>query len=692
MDELEQLLRSVPPQKRDTLRAHWRAEAARGVQFEDWARAVRQKYPDTVGAVAATPSDATQVALAPMAGTPASIGADQGGARIPLPRAPGRVESALLATGNAIIPFADEAVAALHTGDVSGPAYETARRLAEYKIGQAAREHPILAGLGTAAGSTLVGSLLLGASPEALATRGTGALLGRGAAEGAALGGLYGAGASDPDNRLRGAVVGGVTGAALSPAALGLSRFVKTGSPAARMALNVAEAGDADIGAAGTRLFEAHPESPLMAADVLGPVAQSRVRAVAAVPGPGQRILGEALATREAGRPQRLQGVLEDALGATGINPYQAADQLAEARTAEANRLYEAAYQQPLSAQGKRLAQVPTVKSILTRLRTARTNAGEVAPRGPMTMEELHSIRKILDDQTTALTSPSASSADKEAAFVTRGLRDRVDAALKTHPAFARADAAFTNASRLMRAYTETGTRALQLDPADLDYRLSQMGPDEQRMVRLGLPASSERAIQSGSARSALQKLGVGQGGRLGRKAALERILPRNVAYQFGQATADEELMRASEQAGTFGSPTAPAQQSILESLRSGGSMMGTMRRSLARSVLSGPNPDQLANEARMLTVGGADRPALSQLLADAATVRTNRGQAATAATRLGRSLTTALPTIGRTAEVADRSMEVDHQQEAEQYMADLRAAGATPERALALTRQRFGL
>lgn len=663
MGDFETILARAPEAKRAALRSWWDAlpERHRAKGLSD----LEARYPAVPTAQIATPAaeaTATQTPGLPMMGSGSSVGADMGGPRVALPSAPGTIQSFVMGAGNAVVPFADEIAAAVTTGQVGGAEYETARRLAEYRVGQGAAEHPVATGLGTATGLVSGAALFPSASAEQLASRGALRVIGQGALEGGVIGGVYGMGASDPGQRLEGGALGTVGGAALG----GLASTVGTiagrtsGTRMGRAALDVAEAGDADLSASQGLLKGASPESPLVAADVLGPVAQSRVRTVAGVPGPGQAVLQDVLANRAAGRPQRIQGMLEDALGAAGVNPYSAAEQLQQARASQAETLFENA----LAPKGKEvvlpktktraLLRIPRVRDLVEEHRNLQRQSGtRIADDAPVTARELHYVKRVLRESGERVTP------GERAAVQGQGARDRsvlgtVESTLSTVPGYATANREYRNASKLIEAY-DFGTNLLTQDAAKVEHTLAGMTPDEIRMVQLGLPASTARAIESGSARAAMAKLGIGPSAKLGRKSVLARVLPPEVRQRFMQVVADEERMAATEAAGVLGSPTFPAQQGWREALRSGGSITGLARREIVRSLTGAPSATQLASEAQMLTTG---REALPKLIGEGLEARAGRGQVRRGFNLFGRAVTAGSQVIPRTAEVERRAQQ----------------------------------
>lgn len=665
MDELDALLPTIPANKRDAVRAWW--EANKGTYSpQELTAELRQKYPlpEPTGAPVASDATASRPALAVMT-SPSSIGADVGGPRInvaDLPR-PGRFRTLLNTAAQSLgFNLGDEASAALTTGRVSGPEYETARRLAEYQIGRGASDYPNTALAGNVLGAVGQTMLLPTAAPERLAASGTGRVLGRGALEGLVAGGASAAGAADPGDRFRTGLFGGGAGATLGTlgTAAGTAIGSRMGTPAGRRVLGIADAGETSLPASRQLLESFDPDAPIAGADILGPMGPSRIRAAAVTPGPGQARVKEIFLGRQAQRPARITGVLEDATGTSGINPYAAAEDLQRARSQEADRLYAVAYAEPLSREGMDVAKVPQVRNLIQRLRTNRRNAGEAVPTGRVTTEELHSVRKLLDDQTSVLGNPNASSADKEAAFVLRGLRDRVDNALKANPRFAEADNAFTEASQVMSGF-DLGREGLQRDPAEVEHLLEQTSPAGRLAARMGFPSSVTRAVESGTARGALSRAGLGQTPRTGRARAIDILYgdqPQMQGRLRDLVRGEEAMLDAERAAGAevAGSSTEPNRQSLLEAVGTQG-VLPTARRAVFRSFRGAPDPRELAQDVEVL---GAQGGVLRQLLGEAEAAQAQRGLARLGGVRGGRGAASLTPTLFRTNQVAERSQEQD--------------------------------
>lgn len=703
MDELTQALALVPKGKQAAIRSWWTAQVRKGHDASTLLGQVRAKYAPTPTATIAVPAaeaTATTPNLPMMAPT---IEADQGGPRVPvgaLPR-PGAVRS----FGNAVLntlPFADEAAAALSTGQVSGPGYETARRLAEYQLGRGATDHPTATGLGTVTG--LGGLSMLGA-PEAIGAEAGGRQFARNILQNAGIGAVYGAGASDPGRRMLGGTVGAVTGGALGlgGAAVGELAGRYAGTPQGRAARDIALKGETPLAASQALVERTAPDAPLTAADVLGPFGPSRVRAGVVTPGPAQDIYKETYLTRQATRPNRVQGAIEAETGNFGRNPYAVMEGLQEARGDEATRLYNAALypnNRDVLVPAERitpLLRIPKIRNLIDEYRAIAEDAGAKVnpiPQGApgwakVTGRELQYVKRRLSELGESL-APGEAALTQAKGSAAQSLLGSVTRILREIPGYAEADAAYQRRSSLMAAH-QFGAKALQSDPALVEHTVGNYTPNELEGFRLGFPASTAKAIETGSARGVLTRLGLGETPRLGRQRILDRVFPGS-ENRLARLLQQEEVMLPAEratEAAAYGSQTATNEASKVESAISGLSfgIPGLIRREALGVLRAPPSPEALTQEARMLTTGAprgvVDRPALQRLVNEAQGAETGRGDVRRGFHLFGRALSAGLPTVGR--------LETDRQRTQRQDAYDeLIAAGATPERALDLVQRRF--
>lgn len=713
MDDFETILKRVPAERRDAVLAWWN-----GMPDTHHDRALRDlgaKYPGTTIESPQAVADVTRTPALPMMAAPSTLEAEGAGPKIPLANLPR--PGAVRAFGNAVLnslPFADEAVAGTTSlaNRILGredPGYETNRRLAEYQLGRGALDHPMATGLGTAAGLVGAAGLVPGASAEELATKGAGRVLARGIGEGGAYGAVYGAGASDPGNRGEGALVGGITGT-LTAGALGLAGETAahfSGSPAGRKVRSLAEAGHTPLRTALSTFTNADPEAPLVVADVIGPFGPSQVRAAAVTPGEGQSIIQRTLRPREAGRPGRIldnfQRALETSQGSADLevpayvrmgspqdfpglrdaaregtlarprtaplslsrNPVTVAREMLGARSEEAERLFNGALMpngEPIKldpAATTPLLRVPQVRDLIDEYRAIhnedpiQTNAlGLNTVTGP----ELQYARRRLNEmgQHAAVGNPAKGQA------VGRSVRNPAEAVtrvLETIPGYTEANQAFAQQSRLMEAQ-QLGSRALQTSPFTLEDALLRMGPEERQMAQLNLPSSVDQALQGGTARGALSRLGLGQSPRVGRQRAIDMLLPSSAHGPIDRMVQTEELMLPSEaaaNAATNQSATVPNQLSLGDAYLTGG--LSGIRGHVYHHFRNAPNPEQLAADARILTASGARG---RRILQEAVESQAAKGQARRGFNLAQRLTGAAFPTVSRLDTDAERAAQQD--------------------------------
>jgi hypothetical protein len=161
----------------------------------------------------------------------------------------------------------------------------------------------------------LAGALYLGSKVPSLMSRASTPLgmAGAGAMEGAAYGGIYGAGGAEGGDRLMaglqgagtGTLVGGVVGS-------GASMFQQPVSQESRMIAKGLQADQIDPTSVAARMAALGPDG--IVAD-LGPNLQGQAAAIATLPGSGSRKIIDALTGRRAGANARIKQGVDDAIG-----------------------------------------------------------------------------------------------------------------------------------------------------------------------------------------------------------------------------------------------------------------------------------------------------------------------------------------------------------------------------------------
>lgn len=276
-----------------------------------------------------------------------------------------RFSEGTMAAGKAIegVPFlgAAEPYAAAALNTVAHPFTgvghaDFASNLAEHKAASTdfEKNHPVESAVSKMVGGTLALGPLAGTGAGATALGLTGeTLAGRMAA-----GGLSGAAIGGGDAAVRGedptssGVVGGILGAALPVAAKGVGKVVsalrssapdiaESASPQVARAL---KSDNLDAASAAQKLGELGPDATL--ADI-GPNLRTQAEALAATPGPAQKIVTDAFKGRADAAGERIGEALDQHLG-PAVNPTEMAEQIVERRRNEAKPLYDAAYATPI--------------------------------------------------------------------------------------------------------------------------------------------------------------------------------------------------------------------------------------------------------------------------------------------------------------------------------------------------------
>lgn len=223
-------------------------------------------------------------------------------------------------------------------------------------VDQREKEHPIESGVGRFAtgaaalgpvGATALGARALGMTGASLAGRAM-----AGAASGGGIGGVDAL--ARGENPIAGAATGAVMGGALPVVAHGIGAAYQSfankapdiaGSASAKLARAIKD--DAlDAPKIQQRLDELGPDATL--AD-LGPNLRTQAEAVAAAPGPGQKIVLDAMTGRADAAGGRIEGALDQHLGPS-VNPTELAEQIVSRRKGAAAPVYNEAYATPITS------------------------------------------------------------------------------------------------------------------------------------------------------------------------------------------------------------------------------------------------------------------------------------------------------------------------------------------------------
>jgi hypothetical protein len=322
--------------------------------------------------------------------------------------------------------------------------------------------------------------------------------MGLGAAEGA----ITGAG-TNPEDRVKGAAVGGLTGGAVGVAApyavRGLTGMVNrtrhAQTPAANAAADLTRAlrDDGDTAATITqRLGQASLTRPGMAtlADVGGENVQGVVERVAQTPGAGRAGMVPRLTNKQSQQAIRLSSDLREMTG-TSTSAYQTVQELIGERAAAARPLYEQAHQFDAGANpgimqiwgdetqrgyGQAILNSPDLR------RTLQTEFGvddvEGAPLMTVIDAWQRSARDMIDNATR--------NGNNNLARVLTGMRQRVLRVVdQENPAFAEARAAFAGPSQFMDAMGH-GQAILRTPADEFAGIFTNAAPVDQQAMRIG--------------------------------------------------------------------------------------------------------------------------------------------------------------------------------------------------------------
>lgn len=379
--------------------------------------------------------------------------------------------------GPAIMSGLNQLKAAVH----GVPADEIAAENAQLE-----EQNPIAATVGSIAGPTL-----------ALAPLGMTALGGRllgmtgGLGSRVALGGLSGGLIAGGDSLTRGndgaealidAGLGAGIGVALPVAAKGAGwlRDLVLGRSAPREAQNLARAlrdDDVPIDQVNRRLAETGPGAMVMD---LGPNLQSQAGAIASVPGPGQRVVRDAVATRSRGAPARVQADVDATIG-TSPEIGALRETIVQQQQQAATPLYDAIRDVPIEApaQLRSILQRPQGQQAIRNAVDMAANDGYHFPTSGnvMTVGLADYIKRALDDIASASARAGRNNEARTARNMARAITSSVD---RLEPRYRQARDAFAGPAQVLDAIDSgTATWTKEMSPAQLRRELSGMSASE---------------------------------------------------------------------------------------------------------------------------------------------------------------------------------------------------------------------
>lgn len=412
---------------------------------------------------------------------------------------------------------------------------------------KALEENPKTALAGNVAGGVLGTAPMVAAAPGLFGGGGFGANIIKGIGSGAVVGGADAGVRSGGD--LSEMAKGGLLGAALGGVAPLAGRAIGKGvglltegfggprmSTAERLLGRAAIADDVADDFAGA-MRRAGPDA--MAMD-LGPNLRQQAGALAATPGPGQKIVRGAIEQRGAKAGQRIGAAVDDALGKS-VDTLAMADDIIAKRSAAAEPLYKQAYSKPVPFT-RELEELITRPSVGRALKSAQKLAadegipsqqwfanvaedGSVAIKNVPDMRQLDLTKRALGD----MIDEAKRAGRNNEARILKQTQDRLVGMLdEAVPEYASARKAYSGPTQVKEAL-EDGGKAFDnaVTPAQLKRTLAVMGEAEREAYIQG--ARAKVADTMGTARNdALAARSVFQKGY--NREKLEMLVGKNEA------------------------------------------------------------------------------------------------------------------------------------------------------------------
>ncbi|MHA6684507.1 hypothetical protein [Mesorhizobium sp. A556] len=359
------------------------------------------------------------------------------------------------------------------------------------------------------------GNLLLRSGASALTGAGIGgadAAVRSGGDPNAAINGLkWGAGLG-----LLGPAAGEVIGAGVRAVA----NRVGSGTTAAERLFSRAAGAD-DVTDVTSRLSSMGPDAMPMD---LGPNLQRQAGALAASPGTAQRVVRDAIGTRQAGAGQRVTGAMDEALGGP-VDASAMADEIISKAKATAGPLYDAAYSKPIpwTRTLEYLLKRPSAADALRKAQRMAADEGlpskqwfaQVADDGTVNIKNVPDVRQLdltkraLDDMHSAA---KRAGNDNEARLldnIRKGILQQMDNHV---PEYAAARKAYSGPAQVRDALEEgQNAFASNLTPNQLRAQMLKMGGAEKEAFVQGARSKVSQIMGTArndalAARSAFQK------------------------------------------------------------------------------------------------------------------------------------------------------------------------------------------
>jgi hypothetical protein len=414
----------------------------------------------------------------------------------------GDVISASFTSGVNAIPFLGPTImgglnqvkAAVH----GVPAEEIAAENAQLE-----EQNPVASVVGSIAGPTValapLGATTIGARMLGL-TGTTGGRMLAGGGSGAAIAGLdsYFTRGNSAGDALFDAGMGAGIGAALPAVskAGGWLRDVVLGRAAPKEAQNLARAlrdDEIPIDQVNQRLADMGPDAMVMD---LGPNLQSQAGAVASVPGPGQRVVREAVNQRRRTAPGRVQADVDATIG-SGPEVGALRDGIVQRQSQAATPLYDAIRDVPIEAppQLRAILQRPQGQQAIRDAVDMAANDGFHFPTSGnvMTVGLADYIKRSLDDMASAAARAGRNNEARTARNMARAITSSVDA---LEPRYAQAREAFAGPAQVLDAI-DSGMTVFnkEMSPAQLRRELAGMSASERDGFIQGAQAQIEAML-----------------------------------------------------------------------------------------------------------------------------------------------------------------------------------------------------
>lgn len=389
---------------------------------------------------------------------------------------------------------------------------------------------------------------------------------------GAVDGGIYGAMAAEPGNRLEGGASGAVIGGAMAP-------VVMMATDAGGQVIGAIRSWARDSLASTPRsqaiqaIREAlvqeglDPETAVQVYNSLGPEgmladmgenSRALARAATDTPGPFKTNARATLDARQAGSRERLLRAAEGLVGQRADDLTATLTDVARRRSVNADAAYGAAWNEAGNVENWLRLHTPAFRQNLetpamqTALRDAnRLAANELQAIDPLTLQHLHYAKMALDDQISTAVRSGQNSEVRTLMGVKNRLLAGMDAA---SPTYRSARQQFASETELLNA-GRLGREALRTAPDTLRELVDGMSPGELEMFRMGAMAGVSDYFDNMGA-------GYNASARLTDKPAMARRLAvvfgdENRVASFLDTAANEAEMFRTRAVVTGGSPTS---------------------------------------------------------------------------------------------------------------------------------------